>query len=62
MIYSVSFNSFGKGKYKIIIYRKNYMQMTIIFSFSFNYVVKLSLYNMIHLQHGPFLCIPNIVL
>ena len=34
--------------------------IVISWSFSYNSFVKLSLYNIIHLYHGPFLWIPNI--
>ena len=36
--------------------------MTMKWSFSYNFFVKLSLYNMIHFEHGSFGWTPNIVL
>ena len=34
--------------------KRNYWKMTINWSFSYNSFVKLSLYDPVHIQHGPF--------
>ena len=40
--------------------QRYYRKMTMKWSFSYNTFVKLFLYDMIHLSHGPFLWTPNI--